>query len=718
MFGYDKINISLSYHWLILILLIAIALIFTIYSYRFTLPPISNLKKSFLIILRFISLLLLISIFFEPILSLQKKIEVQPAHLIFIDNSKSISSVDKKDTLNQIITNLFNTKDLLKENDIRIFSFGSEVNELKDFNNQQIKFDEKTTNLSRIFRLNEILKDENKQVNAASITILTDGIINNGVNPTYQAEKLGLPVFIFAVGDSTRKKDILIKNVLFNEKVFLNNPSTISATINNFGYSDSRINVSLLEESKILDSQIITLSSSGVNTVNFNYLPTQKGERKLQIKVDQLEDESNKSNNLYPFFINVSEDKTRILLISGSPNPDLTFIKKALETDENYLVNSLTQIDPERFLEQDIKSKLDSADILFLINFPNKYTSDDLLNQIKNKILNRKTPFFLMLNNDVDLNKLKQLENELPVKLENTSDNYIKAQPDINFSSTEKFDLINNIAEGDWNKLPPILYPPNLASAKAESRVVSYIKTETNKMKLPLIVQRNLASSRSISFVGKEFWRWKLQTSVDNLNLFDILILNTARWLSANDGNRQFKVKTLKKFYSAMDEVEFVAEFYDELLNPINNGNIEITIKGGKESKSLQLTDLGNGLYEGKIVLSNPGDYSFSARARLNNSTLHSASGKFNVGDIDIELIDLRMNYEFLSELAKRTNGELFSPTDFDLYLNKIKDLNKRTVYVKTVESQIRLWSNEILLIIVIILFSIEWFIRKQSSLI
>jgi hypothetical protein len=323
-----------------------------------------------------------------------------------------------------------------------------------------------------------------------------------------------------------------------------------------------------------------------------------------------------------------------------------------------------------------------------------------------------------MLNNDVDLNKLKQLENELPVKLENTSDNYIKAQPDINFSSTEKFDLINNIADGDWNKLPPILYPPNMASAKAESRVISFIKTETNKMKLPLIVQRNLASSRSICFIGKEFWRWKLQTSVDNINLFDMLKLNTARWLSATDGNRQFKVKTLKKFYSAMDEVEFVAEFYDELLNPINNGNIEITIKGEKESKSLQLTDLGNGLYEGKIVLSNPDDYSFSARAKLNNSTLHTASGKFNVGDVDVEMLDLRMNYEFLYELSKRTNGELFSPMDFDLYLNKIKDLNKRTVSVKTVESQIRLWSNEILLIIVIILFSIEWFIRKQSSLI
>lgn len=660
---------------------------------------------------------LLISIFFEPTLSLQKKLKIQPAHLIFIDNSKSISSVDKKDTLNQIITNLFNTKNLLKGNDIRIFSFGSEVNELKDFNKEQIKFNEKTSNLSKIFRLNEIIKDGTKQVNPASITILTDGIITDGVNPTYQAEKLGLPVFIFAVGDSTKKKDILIKNVLFNENIFLNIPSTISVTINNFGYSNSPINVSLLEENKILDNQIITLNSSGVNTINFNYLPKQKGERKLQIKVDQLEDESNKSNNVYPFFINVSDDKTRIILVSGSPNADLTFIKKALETDDNYLVNSFTQIEPDKFLEQSFKSKLDSADILFLINFPNKFTSDELLNQIKNKLVNRKTPFFLMLNNDVDLNKLKQIENELPVNLENISDSYVKAQPDINFNSTEKFDLINNIADGDWNKLPPILYPPNMASAKAESRVISYIKTETNKMKLPLIVQRNLASSRSICFIGKEFWRWKLQTSIDNINLFDMLILNTAKWLSVNDMNRQFQVKTLKKFYSVMDEIEFIAEFYDDLLNPLNNGEIEIKISNNKELKNILLTELGNGLYEGKIRVNNQGDYSYTAFAKLNNKMLHTKTGRFNVGDIDIEMIDLKMNYEFLSELAKRTNGELFSPTEFDLYLNKIKVLNKQTVSEKTTESQVRLWSNEILLIIAITLFSIEWFVRKQTGL-
>jgi hypothetical protein len=76
------------------------------------------------------------------------------------------------------------------------------------------------------------------------------------------------------------------------------------------------------------------------------------------------------------------------------------------------------------------------------------------------------------------------------------------------------------------------------------------------------------------------------------------------------------------------------------------------------------------------------------------------------------------MNYEFLSELSKRTNGKIFSPDDFNLYLKTLEELNNKTSSIKTVGSQIKLWSSEILLILAIILFSVEWFIRKQSSLV
>jgi hypothetical protein len=714
MFGYDKISLNISESWLILILLLILSLIFSIYSYRFTLPPISNIKKIILISLRFLALAFLISIFFEPVLSLQKKINLQPTHLIFIDNSKSISAVKDSEKPNEII-NRFSSAEFYEAFNNRFFTFGSNIKELKSLNSEAIKFDESSTNFSRIFRLQDFLENY-QSINPSSITILSDGIINDGNNPIYQAEKLGLPVFTFAVGDSSRKKDILVKNVIHNENIYLGVSTTISTSIQNVGFENVNAKVSLIEDGKLLDNQTITLNSSGLNVVNFNYVPKEIGERKLQIKVDALSNESNVINNVYPFFVKVTEDKTKVLVISGSPSADFTFIKRILETEETFRVSSLTQVE-SNFLESNFKTRLDSANVLFLIGFPNQFTSAEIFNDIKNKIVNKKTPFFLIMNNDVSLNKIKQLEGELPFRIDNNSDNYIKAQPDLNFNEIERFDLLNNISENDWNKIPPILYPPNLVSAKPESRVISYIKADNNRIKFPMIIQRGLASSRSIALIGKEFWRWKLQTS-DAINVLDNLILNSAKWLSIKEDDRQFRIKTLKNFYSASEEIEFVAELYNELLNPINDGEIKVNVKGKEDSKDLLLTSLGNGLYEGKLFFNKAGDYSFSATAKVNNKIIGSSSGRFNIGDVDLEMIDLRMNYELLSDLSKRTNGEIFSLNEFDKYLKRIGELDKRASTVKISESQIKFQSNEIILIIVIILFSIEWLIRKQSSLV
>ena len=72
------------------------------------------------------------------------------------------------------------------------------------------------------------------------------------------------------------------------------------------------------------------------------------------------------------------------------------------------------------------------------------------------------------------------------------------------------------------------------------------------------------------------------------------------------------------------------------------------------------MTSLGNGLYEGKFQGNKPGDYSFSGSAFEGQKKLGTDAGKFNIGEIDIEMIDPRMNYEFLSSLAGQTGGIVF----------------------------------------------------------
>ncbi|BDQ02694.1 hypothetical protein [Ignavibacterium sp.] len=713
MFGYDKIEFSFSFSWIIFVLLILIALAYSVYVYRFTLPPVSNLKRFFLALLRFLALTVLILVFFEPVLTLVKKVKAQPVNLIFVDNSKSMQINDGTQRVEKTLSLLDELSKSDLKNNLLFYSFGSDVKQIEGNNfSNSLNFDESSTNFTKIFNP-ELFRNKN----ISSISIISDGVITEGSTPTYQAEKFGKQVFTIAVGDSSRKKDVAIKNVLFNEYIYAETPTTISATVINNGFAGQSITASLFEGNTLIEQQQISLDNSGVNSINFNYTPKESGEKKLTVRINNLENETSTANNVYPFFLNVRSNKIKILIVAGSPSPDLTFIKNVLQRENNFQVNTLTQAVGSSFLEINSNQKIDSADVIFLLSFPTKETSQEIFNRIRDKILNKNTPFFIMLNNAVDLAKLSQISNVLPVAIQNFRGDYLIAQPDLNSDETNNPIISANININDWNNLPPIIYSVGTITAKAESKVLSFIKVETNRLKQPLIVSRNLASKRSLCFIGKDFWKWKLQTATKNIGLYDNLIINIAKWLSVTDEQKQFKVRTIRKFYSAGDDVEFVAELYDEALNPLNDAEVEIKIKSSDNEFDLQLNSIGNGLYEGKIKLMKPGDYNFTATSKLSGKTYKTDSGRFNVGDIDIEMTDTRMNYEMLNDLSYRTDGKLFMPEEVNSLISELRRSINKVSDEKIVESQFKLWSNEWMLVIAVLLFSLEWFIRKQSGM-
>ena len=104
-----------------------------------------------------------------------------------------------------------------------------------------INFSETVTDFSNIF--SNINQTEN---NIASITIISDGVITEGTTPIYSAEKLGIPVFTVGIGDSTKKNDVEIKNVINNEFIYAETPTTILATVINKGFSGKASQISLL----------------------------------------------------------------------------------------------------------------------------------------------------------------------------------------------------------------------------------------------------------------------------------------------------------------------------------------------------------------------------------------------------------------------------------------------------------------------------------------
>ena len=421
-------------------------------------------------------------------------------------------------------------------------------------------------------------------------------------------------------------------------------------------------------------------------------------------------------NNQKVFYINVLSNKINVLLLAGNPSADLTFIKNSLTADENLKVNTLTQISAGNFLEQNPQQKLDSADIIYLIEFPTNLTNEDFVTRLKNKLENRNTPFFLLLSGEVDLNKLNRISNLLPFSIQTIDKNYIQVQPDIQLSEISNPVLQNNLVT-DWNNLPPISQPLISLTVKPESKILSKVRINNQPRNNPLIVTRSFGSKRSLAVIGKDIWKWKLQTASKDLTLFDNFIVSSTRWLNAPDDQKKVRIKTSKKIYSTGETVLFSAQVYDESFNPVNDAEVKIQINNKDQKESLLLSSVGGGLYEGNFTPEINGDYYFNGSASLNGKYLGDDKGSFNVGDVDIEMVDTRMNYEFLNLLSNQTKGKYFSPEEFNDLLNSLDNLNKSSSKEKFITSEIRLWSDEWLLIIVILLFAAEWFIRKRAGM-
>ena len=714
MFGYENIQLSMAYSAAYLVIAILLIALYSFYVYRFTIPQIEPLKKTLLVTLRVLALLVLCLILFEPILNLSKKLTLEPGNLVFIDNSRSINIEDGADRISNVKKVLNDFSAYSSESNLTFHEFGNTVKDLSVDSLAEINFSDGSTNLQEIFNY---VKRSDK--NIASITLITDGVITSGSNPYYDAINLGIPVFTIGIGDTTQRKDVELKKVLHNDFLYAETPTIIIAAISNKGFAGESVTATLYEDNKFISQQTVILSSAGIQNVSFDYKAQTSGEKKLSIVLSNLKDEFTTANNKQVFYVNVLSNKIKVMLLASSPNADLTFIKNSLKRDESIEVNSIVQLSRDKFQDKLNYQTLDSADVLFLIGFPSDATPEELLNRVILKIKEDKIPYFLTLSAGISINKLSRFGNELPFTFNQNFAGNREVQPYIlpEQSANPILQHSDKNFIDSWNNLPPVLQPSVIFNPRIESKTLAHIKVNNSVVNSPLIISNNFSGKRSISVLAKDIWKWKLQIAPKGLDLFDSFIVNSLRWLKASEEQKLVKVKSSKKNFSQGERIEFSGEVFDESLNPISDAGIKIRISSDQNKYETDMQNVGPGLYEGSIVINETGDFSFSAEAMTDGRSLGKDNGSFNIGEIDIEMTNPVMNYQFLSLLANDTGGEFFLPDDYSALLNILKELKINSSKEKVVTSEISLWSDTWMLIIAILLFSLEWFIRKRNGM-
>ena len=704
-------DISFQINWF---LLTAASLLFAGYAvfiYHTTIPEISRQKKILLMMLRIFALVLLFLLIFEPLLKIEKNKTIQPVHYIFADNTQSLKQFEDKSPF--ISDKLLTELKKLPPNSFKLFSFGNTISEELKLDSAKFSFTEPVTNFSKIFT--SLQKEEN----IASITVVSDGIITEGTSPQYQAEKLNVPVFTVGVGDSTTKKDISIQNILHNEFLYsgTNTPIVISVLQN--GFTGTKAQLSLLEDNSLLEAKEILFTDNELQNVEFSYKPKSPGEKKISFVLSSLPNEYSTENNRQSVFVKVLDSKLSIVVIAGSPSADVTFVKNSLQADTNNFVQSFTQITSTQYLEKKSPDNaLDKADVLYLINFPSSQTSNQLVDKVAKLIKEKNLPYFFQLTSSVDPVKLRMLQNELPFSFSRTDKGVVEVQPVI------PEELLRNpllqfggkdILE-QWNNLPPVPKPNWEITAKPESEILSKTKINNIVLNSPLILSKRLGSQRVIAVLAGDIWKWKLQKATAQVDLFDRFLSNGTKWLHAVEQKKQVTISTNKKFYSVGEIIYFTAEVYDESFNAVNDAEIKCSIKNNEKDIPVSFSNVGSGLYVGEISEIGKGDYTFSGEALLDHKSLGNNNGRFSVGDIDYELQNTTMNSDLLKLLAKETKGKSFYNSTGNL-IEKLKEISRNSSKNKTEVNEYRLWSSELMLALIILLFAAEWFLRKREGL-
>lgn len=704
MFNIDSFQLDLAYSPVYFFIGAVLIFLYSFYVYRKTVPPIRNFTKWSLIFIRFIALVFILLLIFAPNLTLTTKENISPKKLVFFDNSTSVvykDSIKYKSMLDSIKTKLENS-----ESDFSLFSFGSDVNNLEQ---NKLEFREPVTNIQNVF--GKIAEIEN----VSSALIISDGIVNEGSQSLSKVQSANIPIDVLGIGDTAKRKDIRIGKIEKNEFIYANTKTNVEVSVITENLLNGKFAIQLMEGSKQIQTKYFKANSAGITNVEFEYTPKTKGEKRFRINIPVNKEEENQSNNSKDFYINVLDDKIEITLLAGEPSSDLSILKQVLLKNDKVEVNEIIEISNNKYLGSNYNlTQIDSADILFLIGFPSENSSNNIIQKTLNYIKNEK-PFFISFSNGISFSKLRSLENHLPFSFNTRSMEFEEISANINENSilSEAFFQENSI-----ENLPPIFRNLSKIKLKPTSQSLVNSSFENITTSNPFIIAGDNRNQKSICFLGKGFWRWKLMTAKSKNFFLENFINKSVSWLNTPSGTNRFMVETSKKIFSRGEQIEFEGKVFDELFNPMQNVKISVEISNQEsDKKSLTMEPTSEGSYTGTIDLLEKGDYNYTAEIRNSeNKFLKRISGKFSVSELEIEKLENKMNKLYLEKIAVGSNGEFATEENWKSLVNNF--INKYNAY-QTVynSSEYKLWNNYYFLISIILLFSIEWFIRKRIGM-
>jgi len=683
-----EINFEPNYSGLFVALsiILAVGISYFIYFRNTDSVSLTTTQKTFLAILRGLSLFLIFLFLLSPLIERTKKIKQLPIIAVAFDNSQSVKSFAASyNELSKTLKNKF-----AADYQLEFWSFGAKVENTESFTG--------TDRRSDYGQMLKTLKNNYLNKNIGALILFGDGIYNQGQDPENFASGLKFPVYSIGVGDTTRKTDASIRNVKTNKIAFLKNKFPVEIELK-FSKLKSKIaHIDIENNHKSVYSTTVSITSDDDFKLEFANLEASKvGLQHYKIKIRSFDNEANLKNNEYEFVIQVMENKQKILMLSDSPHPDLGAIRTSIKELQNYDVKILTG--------NTIPDSLASYSLIILNQLPSlKNVASKLLATIKES----RIPVLFLIGPNSMLAQLNSLDMGLKIS-SSTNTEEVQSAFDSNFSLFVLSDATKEIIESS----PPLLSPFGNTELAPTIQNLSYQNIRnirTNKTLMAFGADKG----RKVGFIiGEGIWRWRLYDFQLNGNheAFDELVQKTIQYLALKENEDNFNVYHPALFQET-DNIELTAELYNDSYQLVNSPDVSIRIKNDSLKEFTYLFDRTNDYYHLNAGNLEPGDYTFEADTKLGNQSF-TEKGSFSIVKNEVEIQNNQADFGVLFQLSQQTGGQFYPFENRGSLFDAIKANKQITVqqHKQTLQTE---WINlKGLFFLLILLMGAEWFYRK-----
>ncbi|TCD07010.1 hypothetical protein EZ449_14550 [Pedobacter frigidisoli] len=648
--------------------------------------------------IRIIAVTAIAWLIFGPLIKTLNYTLDKPVIIIGQDNSLSVGQVKAAGFDQKLYEqNLKKLQEKLSDKyEVKTYNFGDSVGDGFDFKNQG-----KLTDASAFFQK---IRDEYTNRNVGAIVLATDGIFNHGGNPLYGINQINAPVYSIALGDSIPKRDVLISNVNYNNIVYLDDDFTIEVQIQAFQSDRENTSLTVNQNGAKVEQQNIAINgNSFVKTVPVKLHAGKIGVQKYTVQLGVLPNEITTKNNVQTLYVEVIDGRQKVLLAAAAPHPDLAVLKEAISLNKHYeaklaLADDLNSTDPSKF------------DLIVLYQLPDVQNISTTFLQ---KVMTLKKPIWYVLGAQSNVSAFNQIQNQ--VNLSSANGSIQEVYPDLASGFTSF-----NLSEEDkkqFSTFDPLLTPFGRLTVNASATPVFNQRVGKVSTQQPLLFFTNDNGVKAGYLMGEGLWRWKL-SEAENENQqssLNDLISKTVQYLSVKDDKRRFKVFTSKSAYDENESIQFNGTLYNESYQPVNESEVNLQVKNDAGKVFNYVFSKTENSYQLDAGSMPAGNYSYVANTTLGGKKF-TATGSFYVNALVAEYQQTTANHQLLNTISKQSSGKLFMPAD----LLKIADEILKNENIKTISYEDRKFDELInikwLFGLILVLLSVEWFLRKRNG--